>query len=157
MFPTMRFSDNHFFRYQVLLTTSFSEDEFSLRHFFPRTSYSDVKLFRRWVYQWVYPTRCFAWRHGQQVPIDFENISGPSKSTTGVTLTNVLSCWFTNVCSNLAIKGASSIWQYGLWSFQTGGTKLERFMPKNQHTQRKLLIFENWISGGLRSFQKSEL
>ena len=35
------------------------------------------------------------------------------------------------------------IWQYGLWSFQTGGTKLERFLPKNQHTQRKLLNFEN--------------
>ena len=37
-----------------------------------------------------------------------------------------------------------------------GGTKLERFLPKNQHTQRKLLNFENWISGGLRSFQKSD-
>ena len=49
----------------------------------------------------------------------------------------------------------SILWQYGLWSFQTGGTKLERFLPKNQHTQRKLLTFENWISGGLRSFQKS--
>ena len=35
------------------------------------------------------------------------------------------------------------LWQYGLWSFQTGGTKLERFLPKNQHTQRKLLNFEN--------------
>ena len=39
------------------------------------------------------------------------------------------------------------LWQYGLWSFQTGGTKLERFLPKNQHTQRKLLNFENWING----------
>ena len=48
------------------------------------------------------------------------------------------------------------LWQYGLWRFQTGGTKLERFLPKNQHTQRKLLNFENWISMGLRSFQKSE-
>jgi hypothetical protein len=37
-----------------------------------------------------------------------------------------------------------------------GGTKLERFLPENQHTQRKLLNFENWISGGLRSFKKSE-
>ena len=27
------------------------------------------------------------------------------------------------------------------------GTKLERFLPKNQHTQRKLLSFENWVSG----------
>ena len=40
--------------------------------------------------------------------------------------------------------------------FSNGGTKLERFLPKKQHTQRKLFNFENWISGGLRSFQKSE-
>ena len=40
--------------------------------------------------------------------------------------------------------------------FSCGGTKLEIFLPKNQHTQRKLLNFENWINGGLRSFQKSE-
>ena len=26
-----------------------------------------------------------------------------------------------------------TLWQYGLWSFQTGGTKLERFLHKNQH------------------------
>ena len=53
--------------------------------------------------------------------------------------------------------GRYNLWQYGLWSFQTGGTKLERFLPKNQHTQMKLLNnFENWISGGLRSFQKSD-
>ena len=39
------------------------------------------------------------------------------------------------------------IWQYGLWSFQTGDTNLERFLPKNQHTQRKLLNFENWVNG----------
>ena len=41
------------------------------------------------------------------------------------------------------------LWQYGLWSFQTGDTKLERFLPKNQHTQRKLLHFEFWINGEL--------
>jgi hypothetical protein len=40
-----------------------------------------------------------------------------------------------------------SLWQYGWWSFQTGGTKLKRFLPKNQHTQRKLLNFDNWVSG----------
>ena len=45
---------------------------------------------------------------------------------------------------------------YGLWSFQIGGTKLERLLPKNQLPQRNLLNFENWISGGLRSFQKSD-
>ena len=26
-------------------------------------------------------------------------------------------------------------------------TKLERFLPRNQHTQRKLLNFENWVNG----------
>ena len=33
--------------------------------------------------------------------------------------------------------------------FSSGGTKLERFLPKNQHTQRKLLNFEFWINGKL--------
>ena len=32
-------------------------------------------------------------------------------------------------------------------SFQTGYTKLERFLHKNQHTQRKVLNFENWTNG----------
>ena len=36
------------------------------------------------------------------------------------------------------------LWQYGLWSFQMGGTKLEILWPKNQHTQRN---FENWVNG----------
>ena len=31
--------------------------------------------------------------------------------------------------------------------FSSGGSKLERFLPKNQHTQRKLLNFKNWCSG----------
>ena len=36
---------------------------------------------------------------------------------------------------------------YKVCSFQTGYTKLERFLNKNQHTQRKLLNFENWSNG----------
>ena len=36
-----------------------------------------------------------------------------------------------------------------MWSFQAGGTKLERVLHKNQHTQRKLLNFEFWINGEL--------
>ena len=40
-----------------------------------------------------------------------------------------------------------TLWQYGLWSFQTGGKKLETFLPMNQHTQRKSLTFENWMNG----------
>ena len=31
--------------------------------------------------------------------------------------------------------------------FSNGGTKLERFLPQNQHTERKLLNFENWVNG----------
>ena len=31
--------------------------------------------------------------------------------------------------------------------FSNGGYKLERFLPKNQHTLRKLLNFENWVNG----------
>ena len=41
------------------------------------------------------------------------------------------------------------LWQFRLWSFQTGDTKLERFLHKNQHTQRKLLNFEFYINGEL--------
>ena len=41
------------------------------------------------------------------------------------------------------------LWQYGLWSFQAGGTKLESCLHKNQHTQKKLLNLEFWIYGKL--------
>jgi hypothetical protein len=46
------------------------------------------------------------------------------------------------------------LWQYGLWSFQTGDTKLEIFLPKNQQTQRKLLNFEFCINGELSKSDK---
>ena len=39
------------------------------------------------------------------------------------------------------------LWHYRLWSFKSRDTKLERFLHKNQHTQRKLLNFENWTNG----------
>ena len=35
----------------------------------------------------------------------------------------------------------------GCGVFKQGGTKLERFLPKNQHAQRKFLNFENWTNG----------
>ena len=41
------------------------------------------------------------------------------------------------------------LWQYRLWSFQAGGTELDRFLHRNQHTQRKLFNFEFWINGKL--------
>ena len=44
------------------------------------------------------------------------------------------------------------LWQYGLWSFQTGVIKLERFLPKNQHTQT--LIFASYWGSPLVQFSK---
>ena len=41
---------------------------------------------------------------------------------------------------NLSIA-SFTLWQYGLWDFQTGCKKLERFLDKNQHTQR--IFFKN--------------
>ena len=38
--------------------------------------------------------------------------------------------------------------------FSYGGYKVERFLPKNQHTQRKLLNFEFWINGELSKSAK---
>ena len=38
-----------------------------------------------------------------------------------------------------------------------GGTKLERFLPKNQHTQRKLLNFENWVNGDWGGVKKCKI
>ena len=52
-----------------------------------------------------------------------------------------------NVCKYL-------IWQYGILSFQASDTKLERFFPKNQHTQRKFMNFENCCDGELPKIQK---
>ena len=34
-----------------------------------------------------------------------------------------------------------------VFRFQAGYTKLEKKIPKNQHTKRKLLNFANWFSG----------
>ena len=63
---------------------------------------------------------------------------------------SVIPCFITftqgpTLCSLLLVL--CRIWQYGFWSFQTGCTKLERFLHKNQHTQRNLLNFENWTNG----------
>ena len=42
------------------------------------------------------------------------------------------------------MKTLPPYFQYGLWSCQTVCVNLERFLPKNQHTKRKFLNFENW-------------
>ena len=37
--------------------------------------------------------------------------------------------------------------------FSSGGTKFERFLPKNQNTQLKLLNFENWCNGDVSKIE----
>ena len=48
------------------------------------------------------------------------------------------------------VQESCELWQYGLWSFQTVCTKLERFLPKNQHNQRNFENFENWTNSSLQ-------
>ena len=57
-------------------------------------------------------------------------------------------CTWVYLSNNLLCR----LWHYGMWSFQTGGKKLVMFLPKNQHNQRKLLNFENWVSGKVSKF-----
>ena len=52
-----------------------------------------------------------------------------------------------NLSKRSTTRGKCKIWQSGLSSCKGGDTKLEIFLPKNQHTQRKLLNFENWCMG----------
>ena len=40
--------------------------------------------------------------------------------------------------------------------FSSGGTKLERLLHNNQHTQRKSLNFEKWTNGKPQNLKKSE-
>ena len=40
-------------------------------------------------------------------------------------------------------KYVYTLWHYRLLSFKSRDTKLEIFLHQNQHTQRKLLNFEN--------------
>ena len=42
----------------------------------------------------------------------------------------------------------------GCGVFKRGGKKLEIFLPRNQHTQRKLLNFENWVNGEVSKVPK---
>ena len=59
------------------------------------------------------------------------------------------------ICNKIfMIKLKSSSMAEWVWRFETGDTKLERFLLKNQHTQRKLLNFEFWINGELSKSAK---
>ena len=49
-----------------------------------------------------------------------------------------------------------NIMALSLMEFQNQGLKLERFLQKNEHTQKKLLNFENWTNGEPQNLQKSK-
>ena len=40
-----------------------------------------------------------------------------------------------------------SLWQYGLWNFQTGSIKLKRFLHKNQYTPRNYCVLKIGLLG----------
>ena len=102
-------------------------------------------------------------------PVTFSQ-NGPKLNSSSVYCSRPYSsCWQTPLCTKLIFFGtpttmgfcwvsappslkahvvqSCALWQYGLWSFQTGYIQLERFLPKNQHAQRKFLNFENWTNG----------
>ena len=84
---------------------------------------------------------------------DGDNVSVSSKSTKTLVRKNAkMSLGI--FAAAMKAKVIYLLWQYGLWSFQTGDTNLERSLPKNQHTQRKLLNFEFWINGELSKSAK---
>ena len=78
---------------------------------------------------------------------------------TEIYLTIDISCHPTFLALSTLFENASfvmyisTLWQYGLWSFQTGGTNLERFLPKNEHTQRKLLNLRIGLVGASEVFK----
>ena len=47
------------------------------------------------------------------------------------------------------LYGAQTIMAIRVVEFSSRGTKLEKILHKNQHTQRKSLNFEFWINGEL--------
>ena len=59
--------------------------------------------------------------------------------------------WIASWMSMKLMTELPNLWQYRLWSllwsFKSGDTKLEWFLPKNHHIQGKLLNFQNWCSG----------
>ena len=71
-----------------------------------------------------------------------------NKSTNWADLAH---CWQHPLMGNAAWLKGMAIW---VVEFSNKGYKI-RFLPKNQHTQRNLLNFENWVNGGIGEVSKS--
>ena len=77
---------------------------------------------------------------------DFSSGKSLGKISGRSGVSNWLGIGFSSMNFPLSRPSSLSLWQCGLWSFQTGGIKLEMFLPKNQHTQWKILNFKNWTN-----------
>ena len=75
--------------------------------------------------------------------IRMEDISGNVKDAYYDTFRIEDEVCSTNISTLSSCEVNEHFWHYRLWSFETRDTKLEMFLNKNQHTQRKLLNFEN--------------
>ena len=77
---------------------------------------------------------CGTYHEGEKMPVGSNKL--PFKCTVCAVsfLSNALLLVHKANHGDLRRDGKLKVWQYGLWSFQAGGTKLDRFLPKNQHT-----------------------
>ena len=62
----------------------------------------------------------------------------------------IIACILKLVANNYAGEYGNT----GCGVFKWGVIKLETFLPKNQHTQRKFLNFENWVNGEVSKVPK---
>ena len=77
---------------------------------------------------------CGTYHEGEKMPVGSNKL--PFKCTVCAVsfLSNALLLVHKANHGDLRRDGKLKVWQYGLWSFQAWGTKLDRFLPKNQHT-----------------------
>ena len=75
---------------------------------------------------------------------DFFNLKGVPKLFKRIKQNKLRNCASNYTLIKILDIKEYLLWLYRLLSFQ--GTKLDRFLHKNQHTLRKLLNFENWTT-----------
>ena len=87
----------------------------------------------------------------------FQVVCDQNSLSVSVTKTRVEFRYWYNSHNKAETKIALGTIHYGNTGclvFKRGGTKLDRSLPKNQHTQRKLLNFENWVNGKVSKIRR---
>ena len=51
------------------------------------------------------------------------------------------------ICQELEVGGCTYTMAIRVLEFSSRGYKIRKIFAKNQHTQRKVLNFENWVNG----------